>query len=221
MRARLTIQRVSGFSSLDMLTMVGVLAVLSFVVWPLMSPRPVRCGRSNCVSNLKQVGLSLRMWANDQQERFPWAVSTNEGGTLELIGSSVYPHLLALSNELSSPRVFLCPSDTARMRAMSWDQFTNDTQASYFLGVDATEVQPQMLLSGDRNITTNGLSAFGLATLTRFTAVGWKRASLHGAYGNVGLADGSAQQMSSAELLRQVGAHFTNLNAASVRLAIP
>src|SRR5438093_954184 len=50
-----------------------------------------------CVDHLKQIGLAARIWANDHQERLPF-------------------NFLAMSNELSTPEMLVCPSDTARKR---------------------------------------------------------------------------------------------------------
>jgi hypothetical protein len=36
---------------------------------------------------------------------------------------------------------------------------TNDTSVSYFIGVDADDRYPGMLLSGDRNLSLNGVPA--------------------------------------------------------------
>jgi hypothetical protein len=41
----------------------------------------------NCANNLKQIGLSFRQFATDQQDRFPMSLSTNEGGASEYVNS--------------------------------------------------------------------------------------------------------------------------------------
>jgi hypothetical protein len=69
--------------------------------------------RIKCVNNLKQLGLAVRIWAGDNNEKY----STS---------------LVAMSNELSTVRVLLCPSDKARQAyaSLSFAQF-QDNMTSY------------------------------------------------------------------------------------------
>ena len=90
---------------------------------------------------------------------------------------------------------------------------------SYFIGIDADETQPQMLLTGDHAMgtgvasastaatvgygaSTDGFyapSATGTGTATNGLAA-WMDNSQHGKQGNVGLSDGSVQGWSISKL---------------------
>ena len=84
----------------------------------------------------------------------------------------------------------------------------NLDNTSYFVGIDASETQPVTILSGDRNINPNfwnqnksypgqkwsGTLAAGDPTFTT---------DVHNNAGNIGLGDGSVQQLNSAGLLKQ------------------
>ena len=81
----------------------------------------------SCSNNLKQVGLALKIWAGDNKDKFPFEVSTNAGGTLELcdrdkdgFDRNTYLHFLVMSNELSTPKVICCPDDPAKKYANQW-----------------------------------------------------------------------------------------------------
>ncbi len=222
MKRRLSNQRTGGLTLVEVLVSIVVVALLAAVFIPAFTKARPRAARSNCVSNLKQVALAFRMWSNDHGETFPWSVSTTNGGTLEFAGRpEVFRHYLAISNELLSPRVLKCEGDEKRTKASLWDQLTNDAQhISYFVGLDANETKPQSILSGDRNLTTNGTSARGAVSITRSMIVGWSR-ELHGGFGNLALGDGSAYQSSSAAAQNQFGHSWTNFGASSLRLVIP
>src|SRR5262249_20638373 len=96
--------------------------------------------------------------------------------------------------------------------------FTNDYNTSYFLGVDAQDTNPQMLLAGDHNMG-NGNPPTALyqpkfvSLGTNFTSAtsanlaGWMD-NMHQKQGNIALADGSVQQVSKAKL--QEAARNTN-----------
>lgn len=148
-----------------------------------------------------------------------------------------------MSNELSTPKVVICPSDERSAQTnfsmLPNDQSTtanayfNNSSVSYFLGIDASDNLPQMLLMGDRNL-------YGSATLTTYpangivpnngygngpnvalsmgtnfaalsTAPAWT-GKMHQQSGNVVLADGSIQQLSSSRLRDQ----FRNSGDTSV-----
>ena len=85
-----------------------------------------RALRIHCVNNLKQIGLAVRTWALDNNDIFP----TN---------------FLCMSNELSTPKILVCPADTNRVSADSFSSFT-DANSSYdlFFGADT---EPDQVLS--------------------------------------------------------------------------
>ncbi len=209
--------RNTAFTIWDLLIVVVTLALLC-----LLLPMYPACGgktarpRIGCASNLKQIGLGLRVWSEDHGEKFPMAVSKNTGGSLEFAESGqVFRHFLAISNELSSPGVLTCPSEKTRKRATNFAEFSN-RNLSYFLGLDALEAQPQMLLSGDRNLSTNGRIMSGLLDLRNTTNIAWTD-DIHRRCGNIGLGDGSAALATTSQLQQQAS-RTTNSPA---RIAIP
>ncbi len=80
---------------------------------------------------------------------------------------------------------------------------------------------PQMILSGDRNLVVNGSAAApGLLILKSNDVLSWGT-NMHNGYGNVGLADGSVQQVTAAGLSALNTAATTNLATNLNRLEIP
>ena len=68
---------------------------------------------------------------------------------------------------------------------------------SYFLGLDAREDNPQTVLAGDQNLTTDGVPVGpGRLQLSINLILGWTK-ELHNQAGNLLLGDRSVQQMSS------------------------
>ena len=202
----------------DVLIVVATLVLLGVVLLPMMarSKGPDHHGR--CRSNLKQIGLAFRMWSNDNDDQFPWMRSTN-GGTLEFaLTTNVFRHFATVSNELSTPKILVCPIDSGKTRTNDFDTFDN-RNLSYFVGLDADEGRPQTILSGDRNLTTNGVAlGSGVFTLTTNNALGWT-AAIHKMSGTILLSDGSAQQVSPTALQKQWQA--ASDQGAVGRLAIP
>jgi hypothetical protein len=157
-----------------------------------------------CVCNLKQVGLSFRQWELDHGNLFPMSASTNLGGTMEYLESGeTYQHFRAISNELNSPFVLVCPEDS-REPVRAFDKFLSNSNLSYFVGVVSNSESPQMFLAGDRRILGGNKLANGILELTSENVIGWEKdlhkSRTYGVSGNVALADGSVQGFTDARL---------------------
>jgi len=73
-----------------------------------------------------------------------------------------------------------------------------------------------MFLSGDRNITNGTAIKNGILELTTNQPAGWPP-ELHVVQGNIAVADGRVQQLSSSRLREAIGL----TGAATNRLAMP
>ena len=82
----------------------------------------------NCVNNLKQIGFAFKMWARDHDEKFPFQLSTNSAGTLELISpdrdgfdSNAFLYLKTMQGDegLATPLLLVCPQDKSKKAAAS------------------------------------------------------------------------------------------------------
>ena len=191
---------VAAFTLTDLLIVAAAVILVPVALLPMMGrTRNCHTPRIVCVSNLKQVGLAFRIWSSDHEEKFPWQVSTNQGGSKEFIGTTeAFQHFLVASNEFNSPKILRCRSDSQRTGAQDFDHGLANSNLSYFLSLDAVEGRPQAILSGDRNITGGALTN-GVMLLTAHRRAGWTR-EMHENAGNISFADGSVQQMSTDDL---------------------
>jgi hypothetical protein len=104
---------------------VAPVAILAGVTLPALAQAKSKAQTIACVSNLKQMGLAARIYANDHDGVFP-------------------PDFLAMTNELVTPRILICPADPARSgnTVQTWADF-NPAQSSYeYLGADLKESTP-------------------------------------------------------------------------------
>lgn len=189
------------------LVILGV-AIVALVV-PALAQSRARAKRIGCICGLKQIGTGFRLWANDHANAYPQTISTSLGGMRELVlRGETFRGFQAASNELTSTKTLICPSDS-RKPAKDFDELSN-RNLSYFIGLDVTESNPTMLLAGDRNIRTEPPGTNNVLVLTADRQIRITQ-ELHNGKINVGLADGSVQQLSSeafAALARSGG--YTN-----------
>jgi prepilin-type processing-associated H-X9-DG protein len=201
------------------LVLVPVLLVLTGLLLPPRTKAKKKAQRINCVNNLKQIGTGFRLWAIEfggTNELHPTQISTNSGGAMELlVRQEVWPVFQVMSNELNTPKILICPADV-RQVAPDFARLRN-TNLSYFVSRDARQDSPGSLLTGDRNLEVAGRPVpAGRLTLTTNQATGWTT-NQHNHAGNVGLADGSVQQVSNARF--QV--FLISQQVATNRLVIP
>ena len=216
-----------GFSLTELVAVIGTAAILAgllvFVLThgntkkPRISDQRAEAQEITCVNNLKQLGLAFRLWPSGQSDKWPMDVPVKYGGTKEFnTGADTFRHFQVMSNELSTPRILACPADT-RVAAYNFVQFNNQN-VSYFVGLDANEISPQMFLSGDRNISGPTKPENGILKIRPSDKVSWT-AEIHNNVGNILCADGSVQPWSNAGL--QKGLQDSGDSTNVWRLALP
>ncbi len=200
----------SGLTLIELLVILAVFALLVALLIPRLRQSKEVADRIQCNNNLKQIGLAFRVWEGDNHDKFPMAVSQTNGGTMEFVtGANAFRHFQVMSNEMSTPWVLSCPADVRQDHLLATTfgppdakhkvQFLNNSNLSFFVGVDADQTNPQMVLSGDCNITNGTTVQNGILKLTTVSPGGWT-SEMHNGAGNIALADGSVQELGTVHL---------------------
>ncbi len=214
MEMRASTDNRNAFTLIELLVVIAIIAILAAMLLPAVAKSKTKANRIACVSDMKQAGVGIIMWAQDHEGKFPWIVKQNEGGTYGL--PEAWQHFAALSNEVGSPKVYHCPMDRKNQIADSFNGangFTTlkNSALSYAVGTEATEGNTTMHIVLDRNINgANGksCSAAGLTgvstTLNPFRdGTTWNQET-HDNEGNMALVDGSVQQFTQFQLLKHL-----------------
>jgi prepilin-type processing-associated H-X9-DG protein len=197
-----------AFSRTELLILIALVVLLVAAFLPALARSKARSSRLNCSNNLKQIGLAFLTWSLDNSDRFPMHVSVTNLGSMEFTASNlVFPHFQVMSNELSTPKILVCPMDIARACATNNYCATNfegdlrDVKLSYFIGIDSIEHDPSSWLSGDRNLMAHTTPPTIVSVAGTNRHLVWGKEIHHGK-GNIGFADGSVNAFASGVELR-------------------
>ncbi len=100
-------KRARAFTLVELLIVIGIIAVLIGLLLPSLNKAREHSRRTNCLANLRSIGQALFMYANTYRDRLP---NGNPPGVyIDYDGSNRV--MVDFAGELREPRVFHCPSD--------------------------------------------------------------------------------------------------------------
>ncbi len=194
---------------IEMLCVIGIIAILAALLLPALNQGKSGAKRIQCVGNLKQAGIAFHSFAHDHRGRFPMQLPTRDGGSEEFVKSGYrvggefyfsFRHFQPLSNELVSPKILVCPADSARWPAVNFATFDN-ANLSYFIGVNAEQGNVNSILSGDRNLSNERGTNPTILLSGPGSSIRWTR-ELHEFKGNLLYADGRVEEVNSLRFLQ-------------------
>ena len=114
-RARERPARVSGFTLIELLVVIAIIAILAALLLPALARAKEKTHIANCLSNLKQLGMTSTMYTGDNQEQFPY--SGREWPQMPFVDLlKLYDPYISTNNR----GFFRCPADRGRGFNIEW-----------------------------------------------------------------------------------------------------
>jgi competence protein ComGC len=210
-----------AFTRSELLAICAAIALLALAVAPVLATNKSDSERLLCFNNLRLIGRAVQMWAGDHNQQPPARTLTSNGGLMPDSGTRpgrAWADYSYISNQLGTPKILACPSDTGVRRATDFgsssasgllNSSNRDNAVSYVVGLEAVGDGPRSWLSGDRNLGgVNPASASCSARVNNAnsintfpsTPIAWTNGAVHGEFGHVLLMDGSVEFTSTPQL---------------------
>src|SRR6266511_3043322 len=105
--------RQRGFTLIELLVVIAIIAILAAILFPVFAQARDKARQASCLSNCKQIGLSLQMYAQDYDENLPNAGPDWPGNNKHPVFKAGYGWgmwVILLDPYIKSRNLWICPS---------------------------------------------------------------------------------------------------------------
>ena len=151
-RATKSSRRKAGFTLVELLVVIGIIALLISILLPSLNKARESAVKTQCLSNLRELGNTMAIYASQYNGRIPIGASSSEfqfsyvvnfnNGNAAFTPGPQNLGLLAVARLTKNPKAFYCPSETISTFMYddqnnlwpSFETFPNDPRGLFTIG---------------------------------------------------------------------------------------
>jgi len=104
----------SGFTLIELLVVIAIIAILAAILFPVFAQAREKARAAACLSNQKQIGVGLLMYAQDFDETLPIGAGYGPGSANISLAAEIGPYVMKTGMFTDNTRaltIWACPSD--------------------------------------------------------------------------------------------------------------
>ncbi len=121
-----------GFTLIELLVVIAIIAILAAILFPVFARAREKARQTSCLSNIKQLGLAIHMYAQDYDEKLTFAETYSDVGVRNRYVRWYYPDDPSVTQNLyywsdslqpyvKNEQIILCPSRPNDWTGYSWN----------------------------------------------------------------------------------------------------
>lgn len=99
-----------AFTLIELLVVIAIIAILAAILFPVFAQAREKAREITCLSNMRQIGLAVRMYVQDADEIWPIFYAYNTQPPADVVGHKGVE--VALTPYVRQKDAFRCPNDT-------------------------------------------------------------------------------------------------------------